>query len=278
MSSNEFLESLEKDWPNLLKHDFLAKSQAAYFNKKKESVCNGEFVVCLDFAENYTCYVQNAIQSHHWASNQVTLHPYVIYFRKDEKVQHINHVLISEKVTHDANSVHLFNTKLVEFLKKEFGAENVRKLFYFSDGAGSQYKNKYNFMNLICHRSDFGVDAEWNFFATSHGKGACDGVGGCVKRHAYQASLQRVNDKHITNARTLYEWASSFFKKISFSFCSQSDHDSNESRLAQRFADAKTVKNTRQFHNFNPVDSDNIACKIYSEDEKVTITRITKKT
>lgn len=134
-------------------------------------MCNGEFVVCLDFAENYTCYVQNAIQSHHWASNQVTLHPYMIYFRKDEKVQHINHVLISEKVTHDANSVHLFNTKLVEFLKKEFGAENVRKLFYFSDGAGSQYKNKYNFMNLICHRSDFGVDAEWNFFATSHGKG-----------------------------------------------------------------------------------------------------------
>ena len=47
------------------------------------------------------------------------------------------------------------------------------------------------FLNLCHHNEDFGMDAEWNFFATSHGKGPCDGLGGTVKRLAAKASLQR---------------------------------------------------------------------------------------
>ena len=37
-----------------------------------------------------------------------------------------------------------------------------------------------SFIKLCYHHKDFGVDAEWHFSATSHGKGACDGVGGTV--------------------------------------------------------------------------------------------------
>ena len=42
-------------------------------------------------------------------------------------------------------------------------------------------KIKKTFINLCFHEADFGVPAEWHFSATSHGKGACDGVGGTVK-------------------------------------------------------------------------------------------------
>jgi hypothetical protein len=31
---------------------------------------------------------------------------------------------------------------------------------------------------LTCYNEDFGALAEWHFFATSHGKSACDGIGG----------------------------------------------------------------------------------------------------
>jgi len=37
---------------------------------------------------------------------------------------------------------------------------------------------------------DYSVKAEWNFFATSHGKIPCDGIGGTVMRLAARASLQ----------------------------------------------------------------------------------------
>jgi len=45
-------------------------------------------------------------------------------------------------------------------------------------------------LNLCHHKSDFGMDAEWHFFATSHGKGPCDGLGGTIKRLAARASLR----------------------------------------------------------------------------------------
>ena len=50
-------------------------------------------------------------------------------------------------------------------------------------------------MNLCHHVEDFNFNAKWSFFATSHGKSPCDGVGGTVKRQMLRASLQRpLND------------------------------------------------------------------------------------
>ena len=39
----------------------------------------------------------------------------------------------------------------------------LAKIIYISDGSAAQYKNKYNFCNLVKHKEDFGLDAEWNF-------------------------------------------------------------------------------------------------------------------
>lgn len=41
------------------------------------------------------------------------------------------------------------------------------------------------------HDKDHGMMAEWNFFATSHGKGENDGVGGNTKNHVSQRVLQQ---------------------------------------------------------------------------------------
>ena len=48
----------------------------------------------------------------------------------------------------------------------------------YSDGTPSQYKNYKGLVNLCHHSLDHGIDAAWIFFATSHGKSACDGIGG----------------------------------------------------------------------------------------------------
>lgn len=91
---------------------------------------------------------------------------------------------------------------MIDLLKIKFGRQKVRKIYYFSDGAGSQYKNKFNFINLLNHEKDFSIKAEWHFFATAHGEGACDGIGGSVKRSARRASLQ---DKTIVTTQKLCE-------------------------------------------------------------------------
>lgn len=126
-SKEDFLAELSNKWSELLKHDFVFKSQASYFSKQNESVDDGEFVVSLDFSENYSFFVQDAIQSHHWSNDQATLHPYVIYYKVNGEMKHENFVVISEKVSHDASSVHLFNTQLIEFLKTKFSADKIKK-------------------------------------------------------------------------------------------------------------------------------------------------------
>ena len=55
-----------------------------------------------------------------------------------------------------------------------------------------------------CTEDDFEVKAEWHFSATSHGKGACDGLGGTVKRLAARASLQRPYNDQLMIPRQLF--------------------------------------------------------------------------
>ena len=47
--------------------------------------------------------------------------------------------------------------------------------------------------------NDFELQATWNYFANSHGKLPCDGIGGTVKRIAAKASLQRTLKKSHFN-------------------------------------------------------------------------------
>ena len=62
---------------------------------------------------------------------------------------------------------------------------------YWSDGAASQFKSRYNFLNVAFHQRDFECDADWSFFRTAHGKGPVDGVGGQESGVAANIARQR---------------------------------------------------------------------------------------
>ena len=185
LSSDEFTESLCEKLVTLKTHSFIATQQSQYFEECKQSLKPGEIVVCADFSENYAFVIQDASQGFHWNNSQCTIHPFVIYFKESSNLSHRSYVIISECLIHDTIAVY-FQKQLISFLKSELGL-HLKKIFYFSDGAASQYKNRKNFLNLCLHLADFGIPAEWHFSATAHGKGACDGLGGLAAR----ASLQR---------------------------------------------------------------------------------------
>ena len=97
-------------------------------------------------------------------------------------------------------------------------------------------------------------------------KGACDGIGGAVKRQSYRASLKKVDKNYITNPRSLFECARNHFSKINFNFCSQNEHEMHEKFLKARFEQATTIKTTRQYHCYEQVDDIRITCKLFSND------------
>lgn len=71
----------------------------------------------------------------------------------------------------------------------------------------SSAKTEKTFVNLCHHKEDFNLYATWHVFATSHGKSACDGVGGILKRLNAKASLQRRFKNQILTPFELYAWA-----------------------------------------------------------------------
>lgn len=64
----------------------------------------------------------------------------------------------------------------------------------WSDGPSQQFKNKFifNFIKSIVNIDEFGFQSiMWSYFATSHGKGAVDGVGAAVKMNIRRKILSR---------------------------------------------------------------------------------------
>ena len=97
---------------------------------------------------------------------------------------------------------------------------NIKIIHYYSHGTPYQYKNYKGLINLFHHWLDHGIDAVWNFFATSHGKSACDGIGGTVKRLAANISLMAAGKNHILMLLDLFDWASKNICNIDFIYIS----------------------------------------------------------
>ncbi|MEL7308464.1 MAG: hypothetical protein AAGK05_11730 [Pseudomonadota bacterium] len=68
--------------------------------------------------------------------------------------------------------------KVLEMYYKARGSFHV-----WSDGPSQQFKNRFMITFFEVAREHFDQSyAMWSFFATSHGKGAIDGMGGSIKR------------------------------------------------------------------------------------------------
>ena len=161
-------------------------------------------IVLGDFSENYQFLVQEEVQSYHWSKEYCMLHPHFAYFIDvDGNIQHNSLWFIPDDNNHNTNSVYKILTILVDYLKEKL--QIVDKIFYFSDGCAEQYKNCKNTFNLWYHQQDFNMDVEWIFFATSHSKSQCVGVGGFVKRYNVKCSLQRLLHDQTLSYKSMHD-------------------------------------------------------------------------
>ncbi len=164
--SDNLIENLARKLDEMTEHHFVSKSQQRYLADLKAGLRKGHCVVLADFSENYSVVIQDEVQGYHWTKDQITVHPFVAYFvNESDNQQAKSFVCFSENLQHNTVAVFSFQKRVMESLKTI--VPNLEKIYYFSDGAASQYKNRKNFSNLCQHDEDFGVAAEWHFFGTS---------------------------------------------------------------------------------------------------------------
>ena len=216
-SSEDFLESLSNKVNKLTRHHFVAKAQTRFLKHLKSNLQPNEVIILGDFSENYSYIVQDEVQGFHWENSQCTVHPFVAYYRNNSNTElvHASFCFLSPVTKHGTSMVHTFLCTLIPKIKEK--CQTVQKVHYFTDGCAAQYKNKNNFSNICYHFADFALNCEWHFFATSHGKSACDGIGGIIKRTVAKASLQRVYNNQILSAEDMYKFCIKHFEnKIHF--------------------------------------------------------------
>ena len=100
---------------------------------------------------------------------------------------------------------------------------SIQAINIFSDGPTSQFKQRFLFSNLHHWEQDHDITIRWNFFATSHGKGVVDGIGGTVKRTVWR--LIRSERSHVTTPHDYAALAKQLCSNVQIEFVSKSEID-----------------------------------------------------
>ncbi|XP_034240324.1 uncharacterized protein LOC117644802 [Thrips palmi] len=258
------------------KHNFIAKKQAAALKECKANLKVGEVLTLGDFSENYSFLIQDAIQGFHWNNDQATLHPFVNYFRRTEEaeIEFCTLIVISDELKHNTAAVHAFQERLLKYLEEKIGRK-VKKIFYWSDGAAAQYKNRKNVSNVANHQGDFLIVAEWHFFPTSHGKTLCDATAGAAKRSAAEESKRRVDEEPIANPVQLYNYLKGSSKSMDYTFVSKFKIECHNQKYHDRMENATLVPGIRSIHAIIPVSETLVQTKEYSLSSHVKMSDIT---
>lgn len=188
--------------------------------------------------------------------------PVVFYYESGNEIKHRSIVLLSDSATHDAAAVYIMQEKVIPEIQKV--CSNVKKIVYVTDGVKQHFKNRFQMCNLINHKQDFNLEAEWHCYATAHGKGACDGIRAIVKREATRTSLQAKPNEAILNPEALFSWARKKFTNIEFFFYSKKNHQRTQKLLAKRLADAPRVTKIQMAHAFIPTINNTLQVMRYS--------------
>jgi len=125
------------------------------------------------------------IQSAHWKQRQITVYTVRISHRNDV----ISSIIVSDSRKHEKRAVTAYTASALETIKQHF--PTVRNVAFWTDGPTSQLKNKFIFILTAKLANVYELKISWNYFATSHGKGPNDALGGNAKRIAHQKVLSR---------------------------------------------------------------------------------------
>ena len=257
----DLYEYLTKIVPPFLIHCFVKRKQAeSYENDKSEAIEEKSETMMLqvDFAENFTCVAQDEVQSAHWKQNQITLFTSVAWFRGSIQSE----VIASDNLKHDKTAVIVFMDELLSKTPKEAG-----KVKIWSDGPNSQFKNRFVMRTLKFLSKKHTITIQWNFSATSHGKGPVDGVGATVKREAWTKVRSRQN---VINNLDEFVSAVSGIKNIIVTKIGAETFEqrSEDMKLTEQFEACPAIPGISESHFVELDAEDNIMTRLYTSQPK----------
>nr|CAI5869595.1 unnamed protein product [Callosobruchus analis] len=190
-SKLDMVEHLNSSLVKFMAHSRNIVHQYNSVDQIKKRLTSEEILFHIDFSENYSCKYASEIQSAHFGGSkpQVTLHTVVMYYLStdtngEQSVKPLSLCTFSDNMRHDPAAICAHLEPVIEEALEI--VPNLRTAFFLSDGPSTQYKNKKMFFLMVNFLAEkLRVQRlRWIFSEPGHGKGAPDGVGGCLKRTA----------------------------------------------------------------------------------------------
>lgn len=142
---------------------------------------NTNRVLQIDFAMAYSCEYQNKVQSALWSRASVQLFTAAGFFNgKCSSFIICSDAKDKGKDTVCALILTLYETLFPSDSSDCTSQDEVTEIIY-SDGPSSEFKNKYMVKLLRLLSEKYNKNFIWKYFATLHGKGVVDGIGGSAK-------------------------------------------------------------------------------------------------
>lgn len=193
-----FEEYLEKKMmPHMANHFHQLTSVA----NVKSSLGDNDILIHCDFSENYKCKYGSEVQSVHFGGSrsQISLHTVMVYHKEGDRIVGKGFCTLSEDLRHGPSAITAHLKPVISWIKES--KKTIHKVHFLSDGPTTQYRNKNMFyLAVSVLAKELGIGSvSWHFSEKGHGKGAVDGIGGCLKRTAdnlvgYGADIQNLNE------------------------------------------------------------------------------------
>ena len=161
-------------------HHYVKVSQNFEYQYQRSNLKAGEIMIHVDFSENYNNKLQNATQTAYFEYEQFSLYTVAVYYQEQDDVKCDSFVLIPPTTDHSRMTVFSLNTYLLQLLARKM---DINIVHFWSDGCAAQFRNK--FCLELMTKISLHVKLYWHYFESHHGKGAVDGIVGCVKSLIY---------------------------------------------------------------------------------------------
>lgn len=237
----------QEKFASFKQHCYVNEVQKTHFKNLRDSLDDYSAVFQFDFAENFCLKQQREIQSAYFTNQQVSIFTAVAWVKGAIE----SFAIVSDTLSHDKVAVFTYLNEIFEFIKSKY--TNIKVVNIFSDGSAAQFKQRFTLSTLPIHAARFQfATINWHYFATSHGKGAVDGIGGTIKCHAWKKI--KSNKCCITNAESFCNAVSDL--KINTLLVHPSLVNNNTQLLESYWQDIPLMDQIQKFHCYCYTSSD----------------------
>ena len=249
-TAKKLLMMLKENMRHTITHVNTKRIQAQDFEDDK--IDDEARILQIDFAMNYSCEYQNEVQSALWSRGSVMLFTAAVTYKDTCKT----YLICSNSCDKGKNTIAVFLSTLYELIEND-GHGPLHEIIW-SDGPSSEFKNRFMVHLLQYLSRKYNKPFTWKYFATSHGKGVVDGVGGRAKSIVRMAVMSKGSESPVVqNSADFVKVASGLLDKTTVIHVPQSEIDLRLAEMNVDWNDAPVVPGIQKIHIISVEQQDN---------------------